>query len=138
MNTKTLRPWWLRKRLILPLLLIVAVPLAVAVALYRSDGSTIVIYNETGEPLPPLLISACSQTRTFTDMDDQDSVRFELRPKGHAGPIHLELASNPAWTWDGAFIESHGGYRVSIRLNPDHQVEAYTDISWWRKTFLAK
>jgi len=138
MNKKPLRPWWLRKRLILPLILIVGLTSAVAVALVRSDQSTIVIYNETGDALPPLLVSACNQTRTFTSIEDQDSVRFELRPKGAAGPIHLELASNPAWTWDGESIESHGGYRVSIRLEPGNQVEAFTDISWWRKTFMAK
>ena len=136
MNKKPLRPWWLRKRLILPLLLVAALP--VAVAWLRSDQSTIVVYNETGDALPPLLVQACGQTRSFAGLEDQDSVRLVLRPRGPGGAIHLELATTPAWAWDGEFIESHGGYRVSIRLMPDKQVEAFTDISWWRKTFFAK
>lgn len=137
MNKKPLRPWWLRKRVVLPLLLLVAVPAAVVVALIRSDTSSIVVYNETGGALPPLLVQACNQSRTFTQMDDQDSVRLRLQPHGTAGKIHLELATDPAWTWDGEQIEPHGGYRVTIRLLPDHQVETFTDISWWRKTFMA-
>ena len=138
MNKKTLRPWWLRKRLVLPLILVVTLPVAVAVALLGSDASTIVVYNETGDTLPPLLITACNQSKTFPALEDQDSVRFQLKPKGAGSPVHLELASDPAWTWDGENVESHGGYRVSIRLLTGHQVEAFTDISWWRKTFLAK
>ena len=138
MNKKTLRPWWLRKRLVLPLILAVALPVAVAIALLRSDGSTIVVYNETGEALPPLLVQACGQARTFTGMEDQDSVRFDLKPHGTGGPIHLEIGSEPPWTWDGEFLEAHGGYRVTIRLSTGHQVEAFTDISWWRKTFMEK
>jgi hypothetical protein len=138
MNKKPLRPWWLRKRLILPFILMAALPVAVALAWLRSDRSTIVIYNETGDALPPLLVQACGQTRSFAGLEDQDSVRFELHPKGPGGAIHLELAATPAWTWDGEFVEARGGYRVSIRIMPGKQVEAFTDISWWQRTFSGK
>jgi hypothetical protein len=138
MNKKQLRPLWLRKRLILPVFLIVGLVAAMLVALLRSDESTIVIYNQTGEALPPLLVQACNQSKTFTDLQDQESVRFRLKPRGAPGAIHIEVAANPGWTWDGGSVESHGGYRVSIRILAANQVEVFTDISWWRKTFLAK
>ena len=136
MKKSHFRPLWLRKRFILPLCFILGLPLAATIAVIRSDVSTIVIYNNTGEPLPPLLVGACQQTKTFSSLQDQESVRFYLKPNGPAGPVHLEVASSPPWTWDGRdAVQCHGGYRVSIRLEAGHQVEAYTEFSWWQRNF---
>ena len=121
--------------MLIPLFLLAAFAATVAAALVRSDGSSIVFYNETNAALPPLLIQACNQTKTFPGLEDQESVRFQIKPKGPAGPIHLELSSNPAWSWDGALIKPHGGYRIVIRLEPNNQVEIFSDVSWWQRTF---
>jgi hypothetical protein len=115
-------------------LLALALLATVAVAWRRSDASTIVCFNETNATLPPLLLQACNQTHTFPGLGDQESVRFHLKPQGPAGPIHLELAGNPPWIWDGSFIQPHGGCRISLRLLPNNQVEAYADVSWWRRS----
>ena len=135
MKRSQLRPMWLRKRVVLPVAFVVGTSVAAVIAMIRSDTSTIVIYNETGLPLPPLIIQACHQSKTFPHLDDEQSVRWRLQPHGLPGPIHLEVATTPLWTWDGDIIQSHGGYRVTIRLETGNQVEAYTDYSWWRRTF---
>jgi len=133
MNSSPIRPWWLRKRIILPLVLLVSSAVAGLVAFVNSDTSAIVIYNETGNPLPPLLIRACDQTRTFSAIADTESVRMTLKPDGSESAIHLELATDPTWKWDGEIIRPHGGHRVIIRLFPEGQVEAFDQISWWRR-----
>jgi len=133
MKKSQLRPLWLRKRVVFPVAFIVGILVAAVIAIIRSDASTIVVYNETGAPLPPLLIQACNQTKTFTHLDDQQSVRWRLKPEGLPGAIHLEVAATPLWVWDGDTIHTHGGYRVTIRLQTGNQVEAYTDYSWWRR-----
>jgi hypothetical protein len=138
MKKKMLRPLWLRKRIMFPLAFIIGLSLAALVAFIRSDVTTIVIYNETGDTLPPVLVQACGQSKTFTRLGDQDSVRFKLKPQGPGGPIRLEIATDPAWIWTGAPVQSHGGYRVTIRLEPSQEVEAYADFSWWRRTFQNK
>ena len=135
MNPNPLRPWWLRKRILFPLILLVGIGVTGLIAFLNSDASTIVIYNETDNPLPPLLVGACGQTRTFRALADQESVRFTLKPDGSESAIHLELATDPPWKWDGELVRPHGGYRVTIRLWPSGQVEAFTEISWWQKTF---
>jgi len=126
-------PWWLRKRILFPLALLVGLAVTGGIAYSNSDVSMIVVYNQTGQPLPPLLIRACNQTRTFMALADQESIRLVLKSGGGESAVHLEFASQPPWQWDGALIKAHGGYRVSIRLLPDHQVEAFTDMSWWRR-----
>lgn len=126
---------WLRKRVVLPVAFIVGISLATVIAMIRADASTIVIYNETGYPLPPLIIQACHQSKTFPHLDDQQSVRWRLKSHGLPTPVHIEVATTPMVVWDGDTIQSHGGYRVSIRLEPGNRVEAYTDYSWWRRTF---
>ena len=45
------------------------------------------------------------------------------------------MIGSPPWAWDGAFVKPHGGYRLSIRFLPNHQVETYSDISWWQRAF---
>jgi hypothetical protein len=81
------------------------------------------------------MVRACGQTKVFPDMQDQDSVRMELEPSGGETAVHLELADVPVWTWDGGYVKPRGGYRLSIRLEPDHQVDVFSDYSWWRRTF---
>ena len=133
MNPIPLRPWWLRKRILFPLILLVGIGVTGLIAFMNSDASTIVIYNETDNPLPPLLVGACGQMRTFPPLADQESVSFALKPDGAESAIHLELATDPPWKWDGELIRPHGGHRVTIRLLPDGQVEAFDQISWWRR-----
>ena len=133
MNPIPLRPWWLRKRILFPLILLVGIGVTGLIAFMNSDASTIVIYNETDNPLPPLLVGACGQMRTFPPLADQESVRFALKPDGAESAIHLELATDPPWKWDGELIRPHGGHRVTIRLLPDGQVEAFDQVSWWRR-----
>jgi hypothetical protein len=135
MKPTSSRPWWLRKRILFPLLLLAGVAVTGVIAYFNSAASTIVIYNETGNPLPPLLVRAGDQTRTFPALADQESIRIALKPGGGESAVHLELATEPPWKWDGATIQPRGGQRVTIRLWPDGQVEAFTEISWWQKTF---
>ena len=95
MNPNQLRSWWLRKRILFPLTLLIGVAATSLIAFVNSDSSTIVIYNETDSPLPPLLVRACGQTRTFSMLEDQESGRFALKPEGAESAIHLELATDP-------------------------------------------
>lgn len=138
MNPNQLRPWWLRKRILFPLVLLAGVALAGVIAFENSGVSTVVIYNETSAPLPPLLVRACGQERSFSTLAERESVQFTLKPTGGETAVHLELATDPAWKWEGESIKSRGGYRVSIRLWPDRQVEVYTEISWLQRTFGGK
>jgi len=133
MKPNQLRPWWLRKRIFFPCVLVAGLLVAAGIAFTNSDTSTIVIYNETGAPLPPLLVRACGQTRTFIALAERESVCISLKPSGNASAIHLELATQPLWQWNGEQIHPRGGERVTIRLWPDGQVEAFREISWWRK-----
>jgi hypothetical protein len=133
MNPDPLQPWWLRKRILFPLAMLVGIAGTAFIAFVASDTSTIVVYNETDHPLPPLLVRACGQTRTFSRLADRESVRMNLKPDGAESAIHLELATDPPWKWDGELMRPHGGRRVTIRLLPDGLVEAYDQISWWRR-----
>jgi hypothetical protein len=136
MNPSQLRPWWLRKRVLLPLFFVTGVLVAGVLAFAMSDKSFIVIYNETGHVLPPLLVRACTQERTYASLDERESAQFILSPHGGETPVRLELATDPPWQWEGEAIKPCGGHRVIIRLWPDGQVEAYSEISWWQETFL--
>ena len=135
MNAKPSRPWWSRKRILFPLTLLVCLPITAVVAYLNSAASSIVIYNETGAALPPLLVSACGQTWTFPVLADQESVRLVPKHGNGESHIHIEVGNQPPWKWDGATIKADGGQIVSIRIWSGGQIEAFTEISWWRKTF---
>ena len=65
----------------------------------------------------------------FQDYDHPQRAAVEQAPPGSV--LHRAKLEAGDWT-------DHGGYRVTIRLSTGHQVEAFTDISWWRKTFMEK
>jgi len=132
MDKKQLRPWWLRKRFVFFGLFPLALLVSVAVAYVDSDTSNVVVYNNTGKTLPPLLVKACGQERSFRGVDDQASVCLRLEGAGGATPVHLELATDPLWKWDGQSITPAGGVTVTVRLWPGGQVDAFRQVSWWR------
>jgi hypothetical protein len=119
------------------LLALVALVLAAAllVALHGSDTSRIVICNETGAVIPALKVEACGQSTWHRRLEEDGSFRWQLAPKGGPGEIALETATEPPWRWRGAYIQPRGGYRVTLRLWPDGQVEAQTQISFWQRLF---
>ena len=133
MKLPTDRPLWLRKRFLFPIALIIGLGVTATIAFVNSDVSTIVVYNETSGPLPPLLVRACGQERSFPPMPERGSVRVALKPVGSESVIHLELATEPPWQWEGELVSPRGGQRVTLRLWRDGQVEAFSDVSWWRK-----
>lgn len=121
------------KRVLLPLVSLLLVLAATATAVFRSDASRIIVYNQTGMVIPALKVEASGQLRVFRNLGDAESFRWTLKPTGEAGEIRLETATEPTWQWRGAPIEPRGGYRVTLRLWPDGQVEAHTQISLWQR-----
>jgi len=132
MKTQPRRPWWLRKRILFPLTLLLGLVVTGGIAFENSDASSVVVYNLTGRPLPPLLIRVGGQSRSFPTLAEEESVRLTLAP-GAAGAVHLELATDPPWKWEGDLLRPRGGYRMTIRLWPEGQAEVFTDVSWWRR-----
>ena len=133
MNPKTHKSGWHRRRVWLPLLFLIALAVAAVIAFARSDTSTIIVYNETGAALPGVMIRACAQSRTFTALAEEGSLRFRLEPHGAAGEIEIELATEPPTRWHGGYIEPRGGFRVALRVWPDGQFEEHTQISFWQR-----
>jgi hypothetical protein len=126
-------PWWLRKRVWLPLLFLLGLAGAFAVAIARSNTSKIILYNETGTAISALKITACGQETVFRNVAEEESFRWKLAQTGAPGEIAIETASDPAWRWRGGFIEPHGGYRVTLRLWPNGEVDLQTQISIWQR-----
>lgn len=127
------RPAWRRRRVLLPALALVALGAALAGAILRSNRSRIVLYNQTGEPLALLRLSACGQSTVVRDLPDEGSFRWKLNPAGSASDIEVELATDPPRRWRGSYVEPRGGYRVTLRIWPDGQVEEFVQISIWQR-----
>jgi hypothetical protein len=133
MNPDQIRPRWLRKRVWLPLILIAGVVVASVIAFLNSDASTIIVYNETGSSIGVLKVSACDQEAVQRSLAEQESFRMKLKEAGAPGEIELETATSPPWQWRGGYVETRGGYRVTIRLWPNGEVELHTQISLWQQ-----
>jgi len=135
MNPNQLRPRWLRKRVWLPLVMIAGVTVASVVAFVNSDTSAIMIYNETGDSISALKVIACGQETVLRGLTEESSFRLELKETGTPSEIALETAADPPWRWQGGYIETRGGYRVTIRLWPNGEVEIHTQTSLWQRLF---
>ena len=135
MNPNQLRPWWLRKRVLFPLALVVGVVVAGAISFVDSNASTIMIYNKTGAALGSLKLTACGQETVLRGLAEDESFRWRLREKGNPSAIGVESAANPPWQWVGGHIEPRGGYRVTCRIWSNGEVENHTQISLWQRLF---
>lgn len=124
---------FLQKRILLPLASLLLLSVSGYVAVLRSNTSRIVVYNQTGAPIAALRAVACGQTNLFRNLAEEDSFGWKLSPTGDASDIELEMAVEPPWRWRGGFIQPRGGYRVTLRLWPDGEVEAHTQVSFWQR-----
>ena len=126
------RPWWQRRRLWLGVwaLLVVFVLL---VAIGRSNHSAIVIYNETGFPLPTIRVTACGQEFSLPRIAAETSKRVRLEKSGLPSDIQIEVLAAEPIHWEGGYIEPIGGYRIEIRVLADLSFQFGSQISFWRR-----
>lgn len=127
------KPLWRRKRILWPLFLLVALVAAGGIAIVRSRDTRIILYNQTGAPLGPVRLRACGQSITVLQLEDEASYRWRLEPHGGESEIVIEAATKPPLEWRGGYVEPRGGYRVTLRIWPDNQVEDHTQISVWQR-----
>ena len=98
-------------------------------SLSRADMSRIIIYNNTGETIDELTVTACGQHGTFRTVESGASVRFRLAPDGKESEIAILI--HGATLWKGDFIEPRGGYCAIIRINRDGEIVCHTRVSAW-------
>jgi hypothetical protein len=134
----TARSSWKKRRIILPALALLLVAVALAIAVIRSDTSEIMIYNDTGATLGPLTVRACGQQYMFNQIADETSVRIQSSKGGPASPVELKISGEPAWHWEGSYLESRGGYLVFVHLRPGMEVETNTQISIWQQALFGR
>jgi len=130
MRNDSERKWWKRRRVLWPLGALLLLGMAAGLAVARSKASRVMVYNETGDSIARLTISAAGQAHTFRDVGDRESVRFQLSRTG--GPSDIAIATNGVAMWRGDYIEPGGGYRAIVRLRRDGQVECTATICWWQ------
>jgi hypothetical protein len=127
------RPWYVRKRVLLPLLTLGLVGLAANYAISTSNTSRIVLYNQTGEPLPPLKLTVCGQTKVLGSLPADASIRWDLMQSGAPSAIELEFGVAPPLFWQGGFVEPRGGYRITLHVWSTSRVEVHSQISFWQR-----
>lgn len=126
------RPWWQRRRLWLGVwaLLVVFVLL---LAVFRSNHSAIVIYNDTGFALPALNVAACGQELSVSSIAAESSKRLRLQNRGSASDVQLDILAADPIHWEGGYIEPVGGYRIEVRVLPDLSIQFGSQISFWQR-----
>lgn len=124
---------WKHRRILWPLATLVLFGLVLILVWWRANPAQVVFYNDSGATLGALTIEVCGQTRAFSQVEDQTSVRFKLEPLGAASEI--AIYTNAINLWHGDYIEARGGYRAVIRVRRDGQVECRTGVSWWRQVW---
>jgi len=103
---------------------------AAGYAIFDSQASRVVVYNETGRPIAELMVSACRQSQVFHDVSNRESVHLTLA--GTGGESDIAIAINGVTQWRGEYVEARGGYRATVRLRRDGEIESSTTLSWWQ------
>ena len=128
------KAFWRRQRVLWPATGLLLSLGALLLALIQSNRSQVIVYNETGETIPELIITACGQSKTFREVEDASSPCFNLAPTGAESDVIISTNSASKPLWQGEYIEPKGGYETIVHLRPG-AIEASTTVSWWQKTF---
>ena len=132
MLRKKPRHWWQRRRVWLGLWGVLVIVVLV-VAFVRSNHSAIVVYNETGFPLPPLAVIACGQEISVSGIAAEASKRIRLQESGTPSDLQIEILAADPLHWEGGYVEPIGGYRIEVRVLPDLSFQFGSQISIWRR-----
>lgn len=129
------RPSWRKKRLLLPVSAVVLILLAAGIGWFRSRMSRLVFYNETGEWITALRVTACRQSRSFGGIRDQESVRWTLENRGAGSEIAVEaqLGGDRVLKWRGGYVEPDAGHRVVLRAWSASDVDVDVQVSIWQQ-----
>ena len=109
--------------------------LAAGLALYRSNKTTIVVYNDSSFPLVGVLVKACQQQFTIRRIEPEDSYRIQIAKTGSESDVDLAIPMEPPVSWKGGYIEPRGGYRIELRVLPDMSIKYSTQTSVWQRLF---
>jgi hypothetical protein len=131
MQNSSNRKWWQLRRVQWPAGALLTLTLAAAFAIARSGASRVVVYNDSGDAIPELTVSACGQSRTFENVSHRGSIRLKLAATGSESEI--AISTNGVVMWRGDYIEPRGGYRAIVRLRSDGQVESFITVSAWQR-----
>jgi hypothetical protein len=131
MQNSSNRKWWQLRRVQWPAGALLTLTLAAALAIARSGASRVVVYNDSGESIPELTVSACGQSRTFQNVSHRSSIRLKLAATGSESEI--AISTNGGLMWRGDYIEPRGGYRAIVRLRSDSQVGSFITVSAWQR-----
>ena len=102
-----------------------------AIGILSSNTSWVAVCNNTGATIPELTIAACGQSRTFHDLENQNSVVLKLASRGGAGEAAVFLGDTKPF-WHGGYVEPTGGYRAIVRLGRNGEVECSTFVAEWQ------
>lgn len=127
------RPWWRKKRVLLPALFLVVAVAAMLVAVLGSSRSQVILYNDTGGELANITIEACGQSDHLAHLDDGESHRFSLKPGAPPSDIALVIDGDAPIRWRDGFMEAQGGYTTFLHVRRGGVVEWDVEISPIRK-----
>lgn len=132
------RPWWLRKRLMLPIAALVLLTLVVWYAAVSADDSKIIVYNETAAPVRQIEILACGQHFSLAEIAPEESVRFDLAPTGGTSNVVFSVAGTTNWYSASHYLAPRGGHRLRFRLLPGGYLDSRHYRSWFQEYVLGR
>lgn len=132
------RPWWLRKRLLLPVAALLLFLLVVWYSAVTSDDSKIMVYNETAVPIRQVTIQACGQSFAVPVIEPDESVRFDLAPTGGMSNVVFSVAGTTNWHSASRYLAPRGGHRLRFHLRPGGYLDVRHYRSWFQQYVMGK
>lgn len=106
--------------------------LAAAAALFLLEsGGAIVVYNDTGEPLPGVAVVVGAASWDAGPLEPRESRRW-APPRGAGGPVQVVVDGWAAPIVVGPAYPADGSLRLTLRLGPLQTATAAEARAWWR------
>lgn len=125
------RPWWRLKRVWLGLWAL-AVPIILAISVFRSTGSSVSVYNETVSPIMDLTVEACGAVFVLDPIPPHGNVRIKMPRGGKPSSVFMR-GYNPRIFWEGGFLKPMGGQRMTVYVQADLSIDYGETTTFWMR-----
>jgi len=132
------RPWWSRKRILLPVAALLLFFFVVWYSAVTSDSSKIMVYNETDSTISGVTIQASGQRFDIPVIEPDESVRFDLAPHGGASNVVFSVKGTTNWYSATHYLAPREGHRLRFRLLPGGHLDARHYRSWFQQYVMGK
>lgn len=97
---------------------------------WQYNQAIVVVVNQSGQEVSKVHVAVKGGTHEVGQLSAGGSQSLRVHPSGESDvSLTFDTSEHKPVTWTGGYIESHGGYRLTLTIGADWQITAHGRLS---------